>query len=60
MIKDIIILCDDEQNKAHEAWLEEQRNILKRIEDMMADANIDAYIRYELYDIYSFIKRGEM
>lgn len=60
MIKEIIIKCDDEQTKAHEAWLEKQRNILKMIEDMMACASIDPSIRDKLYNIYSFIKEGEM
>lgn len=60
MIKEIIIKCDDEQTKAHEAWLEEQRNVLKTLEDMMSTANLDPSIRAKLYDIYLFIKRGEV
>lgn len=62
MIKEIIIKCDDddEQTKAHDAWLEEQRNILEDIECMMASADIKPSIRAKLYDIYLFIKRGEM
>lgn len=59
MIKEIIIKCDDEQTKAHEAWLEEQRNILKTLEKMMG-ADINPIIRDELHNIYSFIKKGEM
>ena len=60
MIKEIIIKCDDEQTKAHEAWLEEQRNILKMIEDMMSSVDVNPSIRAKLYDIYLFIKKGEM
>ena len=59
MIKEIIIKCDDEQTKAHEAWLEEQRKILIMIEKMM-DADINPIMRDELHNIYSFIKKGEM
>lgn len=59
MIKEIIIKCDDEQNKAHEAWLKEQREVLETLEKMMA-ADINPVMRNELHNIYSFIKRGEM
>lgn len=59
MIKEIIIKCDDEQTKAHEAWLEERLNILRMLEDMMATAPNES-IRDKLKDIYLFIKRGEM
>ena len=59
MIKEIIIKCDDEQTKAHEAWLKERREVLKTLEKMMA-ADINPIMRNELHNIYSFIKRGEM
>lgn len=59
MIKEIIIKCDDEQARAHEAWLEEQREVLETLEKMMA-ADINPIMRNELHNIYSFIKRGEM
>lgn len=61
MIREIIIKCDedDEQTKAHEAWLEERLNILAMIKQMMATAPNES-IRDKLKDIYLFIKRGEM
>lgn len=59
MIKEIIIKCDDEQKKAHEAWLEERVNVLNMVRDMMATAPNES-IRDKLKDIYLFIKRGEM
>lgn len=59
MIKEIIIKCDDEQNKAHDAWLEERKKILKMLRDMMATVSNEP-ICDKLKEIYLFIIRGEM
>lgn len=59
MIKEIIIKCDDEQNKAHEAWLEEREEVLKKIKDLQA-SEPNEQNRDILKNIGLFIKRGEM
>ena len=59
MIKEIIIKCDDEQTKAHEAWLEEQKEVLEKIKDLQAHEP-NKQNREILKNIGLFIKKGEM
>ena len=59
MIKEIVIKCDDEQTKAHEAWLEEREEVLKKIRDLHA-SEPNEQNREILKNIGLFIQRGEM
>ena len=59
MIKEIIIKCDDEQTKAHEIWLKEQKEIFNLIKYHINNT-ADSTLRADLVKISNFIKRGEM
>ena len=49
----------DEQEKAHEAWLEEKRKILNELNSILNAINGQAYNNFSDYELLTFIKNNK-
>lgn len=54
-----LIKVEDEQEKAHEAWLKERDGVLKGLNEMWIGAVQDGYEQRILGRAIEFIKKGE-
>lgn len=55
-----LIKVEDEQDKAHEAWLKEREEVLKGLSEMWVGAVHGGYEQKILGRAIEFIKKGEM
>lgn len=58
-----LIKVEDEQDKAHEAWLKEREDIYKRLNELYNELvyiGIDEEYLATINDTIDFIKKGEM